>query len=63
LANETTEGAHSAHDPTAAEAAAYITRMLAALHDIAADHRELAMLAYILDFARREAEARAKGPG
>lgn len=53
------------YDPTAAEAAAYIARMVAGLHDIAADHRSLAMLAYILDLARREpeAEARTKAPG
>jgi len=34
--------------------------MIVGLHEIASDHRGLAMLAYILDLARREAAARAK---
>lgn len=49
-------------EPTAAEAAAYIERMIAGLHEIAAEHRGLAMLAYILDLARQEAAARARRP-
>lgn len=53
----------SDYEPTAEEAAAYIERMIASLHEIAAEHRGLAMLAYILDLARQEAAARAKGPG
>lgn len=47
-------------DPTPAELAAYIARTLAGLHAMAGQRRELAMLAYILDLARQEAEARAK---
>lgn len=49
--------------PTATEIAAYVARMLAGLHEIASDHRELATLAYLIDIARQEAEARAKGVG
>lgn len=51
------------YEPTAAELAAYIARMLAGLHEIAEPQRGLAMLAYLIDIARQEAEARAKGPG
>ena len=63
MADETAEAARSAYEPTAAEAAAYIECMIASLHEIAGEHRGLAMLAYILDLARQEAAARAKGPG
>jgi hypothetical protein len=63
MPDESAEEGRSAHDPTAAEAAAYIERMLAGLHDIAAEHRALAMLTYILGIARQEAAARAKEPG
>jgi hypothetical protein len=63
MPDDSTEGARSACEPTAAELAAYIARMLAGLREIAGPHRELAMLAYILSLARQEAEARAKeGP-
>lgn len=51
----------AAYEPTATEIAAYVVRMLDGLHEIASDHRELAMLAYLIDIARQEAEARAKG--
>ena len=51
----------SDYEPTAAELAAYVARMLAGLHEVAAQKRELAMLGYLIDVARQEAEARAKG--
>lgn len=65
MAEDIAEGARSAHDPaasgpTAAEAAAYIERMIEALREVAEPHRELAMLDYILGIARQEAAARAK---
>jgi hypothetical protein len=47
-------------DPTPAELAAHAARMLAGLHEIAAQRRELAMLAYLIAVAREEAEARAR---
>lgn len=51
------------YEPAATEIAAYVARMLGGLHEIASDHRELAMLTYILSLARQEAEARAKRDG
>lgn len=48
------------YEPAAAEVAAYVSRMLAGLHELAEPHRELAMLAYILKTAEQEAEARAR---
>ena len=62
MAHQIAEGAGSAHEPTAAEAAAFIARSLAGLEEIAGA-ANLAMLAYLLEIARQEAEARAKGPG
>lgn len=52
----------ASYEPTAAELAAYIARMLSGLHEIAETHSGLAMLAYLIDIARQEAEARANGP-
>lgn len=57
------EATVSDYEPTAAELAAYAARVLAGLHEITAEQRGLAMLAYLIDIARQEAEARAKGPG
>lgn len=45
------------HEPTQAEVAAYIGKMLGSLEDLAAES-QLAMLAYLIGVAREEASAR-----
>lgn len=47
-------------EPTDAELAAYIARMLGGLHEIAEPRRHLALLTHLIHSARQEAEARAK---
>ena len=55
--------AQMARDLSTGDVATYIARMLAGLHQITETTEELAMLGYLIDVAREEAEALARRSG